>query len=377
MTRVVISGYYGFANAGDEAMLAAIVGSLKDIIPDVSITVITGNCRMTRENHNVQAVHHLNFFAIAAAIRRCDILISGGGSLLQDVTSARSLYYYLWIMKIALFFKKPVMLYAQGIGPVRGAKARRAVRKVLQRVAVIGVRDADSKAELAAMGVTKPPVHVTADAVLSMHPVDKKIGLYILKKHGITGIRRRLGIAVRNWQDHDAYKEAIAAAADELQEKQDVHIIFIPMQYPADVEAGRDIASRMKTKAVVLDGHYTTVEFMSLMGCMDAVIANRLHALIFSAIMQVPATAVLYDPKIDSFINLIGDKVCGTTEDVEAADIVADVTKKLSLGHLAPEIKARLNHLRRQSLRNAYLALRILEGRKGVRKRLQQHRRSL
>ena len=80
---------------------------------------------------------------------------------------------------------------------------------------------------------------------------------------------------------------------------------------------------------------------------------------------------------LDSFINLIGDKVCGTTEDVEAADIVADVTKKLSLGHLAPEIKARLNHLRRQSLRNAYLALRILEGRKGVRKRLQQHRRSV
>ena len=117
MTRVVISGYYGFANAGDEAMLAAIVGSLKDIIPDVSITVITGNCRMTRENHNVQAVHRLNFFAIAAAIRRCDILISGGGSLLQDVTSARSLYYYLWIMKIALFFKKPVMLYAQASAP--------------------------------------------------------------------------------------------------------------------------------------------------------------------------------------------------------------------------------------------------------------------
>ena len=231
--------------------------------------------------------------------------------------------------------------------------------------------------ELAAMGVTRPPIHVTADAVLSMHPVDKNIGLYILKKHGITGIRRRLGIAVRNWQDHEAYKDAIAAAADELQETQDVHVIFIPMQYPADVEAGRDIASRMKTKAVVLDGHYTTVEFMSLMGCMDAVIANRLHALIFSAIMQVPATAVSYDPKIDSFIDLIGDRVCGTTEDVQAADIVADVSQKLALGHLAPEIKARLNHLRRQSLRNAYLALRILEGRKGVRKRLQQHRRSL
>lgn len=266
MTRVVISGYYGFANAGDEAMLAAIVGSLKDIIPDVAITVITGNCRMTRENHKVQAVHRLNFFAIAAAIRRCDILISGGGSLLQDVTSARSLYYYLWIMKIALFFKKPVMLYAQGIGPVRGIKAREAVQKVLQRVSVIGVRDRDSKAELMDMGVTRPPIHVTADAVLSMHPVDKAIGLQILEQKGITGSRRRVGIAVRNWQGHQAYKDAIAQAADTLQQREDVDIIFIPMQHPEDVAAGRDIADRMKTRAIVLDDRYSTVEFMSLMG---------------------------------------------------------------------------------------------------------------
>ena len=106
MTRVVISGYYGFANAGDEAMLAAIVGSLKDIIPDVAITVITGNCRMTRENHKVQAVHRLNFFAIAAAIRRCDILISGGGSLLQDVTSKRSYYIILALLDWENFLGK-------------------------------------------------------------------------------------------------------------------------------------------------------------------------------------------------------------------------------------------------------------------------------
>ena len=376
MTRVVISGYYGFANAGDEAMLAAIVGSLKDIIPDVSITVITGNCRMTRENHNVQAVHRLNFFAIAAAIRRCDILISGGGSLLQDVTSARSLYYYLWIMRIAPVLQEARHALRSGIGPVRGAKPPGCARCLAARRRHRRPR-CRFQSRTGCHGRDPAAIHVTADAVLSMHPVDKNIGLYILKKHGITGIRRRLGIAVRNWQDHEAYKDAIAAAADELQETQDVHVIFIPMQYPADVEAGRDIASRMKTKAVVLDGHYTTVEFMSLMGCMDAVIANRLHALIFSAIMQVPATAVSYDPKIDSFIDLIGDRVCGTTEDVQAADIVADVSQKLALGHLAPEIKARLNHLRRQSLRNAYLALRILEGRKGVRKRLQQHRRSL
>ena len=116
---------------------------------------------------------------------------------------------------------------------------------------------------------------------------------------------------------------------------------------------------------------------MSLMGCMDAVVANRLHALIFSALMETPATAISYDPKIDSFIHLIGDRVCGTTESVTAEALASRVSQQLAQGGLEPAIKARLNHLRRQSLRNAYLALRILEGRDGVRKRLEQHRRSL
>jgi polysaccharide pyruvyl transferase CsaB len=324
-------------------------------------------------NHHVHTIHRLNLAGIAVALRRCDILISGGGSLLQDVTSERSLYYYLLIMRMALFFHKPVMLYAQGIGPVRGQKARKAVRDVLQRVAVIGVRDSESKTELASMGVTAPPIHVTADAVLSMHPVDKQIGFYLLKKAGVTGISTRVGIAVRNWQGMTAYKEAIASAADELQRTTGCRIIFIPMQYPADVEAGEDIAKRMKTEAVVLRASYSTVEFMSLIGCMDAVIANRLHALIFASIMQVPITALSYDPKIDSFVRLIGEHLAGTVEAVQADDITADVKRKLALGRVDPEVQAHLNHLRRQSMRNAYLALRVLEGKAGLRARLTKH----
>lgn len=370
MVKVVISGYYGFANAGDEAMLSAIVGSLRDIIPDIHITVITGNCRMTKEHHNVHAVHRMNFLAIAAAIRRCDILISGGGSLLQNVTSSRSLYYYLFIMRIALLFHKPVMLYAQGIGPVIGSKERQAVQRVLQRVTVIGVRDADSKAELASLGVTVPPIHVTADAVLSMHPVDKQIGFYLLKKAGVTGIRRRIGIAVRDWKGMEAFKQEIAKAADVLQTTYDARIIFIPMQYPADVRAGEDIAKAMKTEAVVLKEQYNTVEFMSLIGCMDAVIANRLHALVFASIMQVPAAAISYDPKIDSFIQLIGDTLCGTVENVTAQQLVKNVAGKLEAGQISPEIKAHLNHLRRQSMRNAYLALRVIEDKTELRTHL-------
>ncbi len=273
-------------------------------------------------------------------------------------------------MRIALFFHKPVMLYAQGIGPVLGSKERRAVRDVLQRVTVIGVRDADSKAELAALGVTVPPVHVTADAVLSMHPVDKQIGFYLLKKAGVTGIRRRIGIAVRDWKGMEGFKREIAKAADTLQKTYDARIIFIPMQYPADVRAGEDIAKMMTTESVVLKGQYNTVEFMSLIGCMDAVIANRLHALVFAAIMQIPAASISYDPKIDSFIHLTGDTLCGTVETITAQQLVKDISGKLEAGQIAPEVKAHLNHLRRQSMRNAYLALRVIEGKTELREHL-------
>ena len=362
MTNVVISGYYGFANAGDEAMLAAIIGSLQDTISDVSITVITGNCAMTKANHHVKAVHRFNLLAIMKAIASSNILISGGGSLLQDVTSARSLYYYLFIMRLALWFHKPVMLYAQGIGPVRGKQARQAVRKVLQQVDMIGVRDADSQQELRNMGVTKPPVIVTADAVLSMHRADKAIGNSILQHAGIDDTRRKIGIAVRNWQQMETYKDAIAAAADALQARYDCHIIFVPMQYPIDVTAGEDIAARMRGTATVLRDSYNTVEFMSLMGCMDVVIANRLHALIFASLMDVPVTAISYDPKIDSFIRRIGERLCGTMETVTAAAIISDVSKKLEAGTIAPSVQEKVHYLCHQSQENAALALSVLNG---------------
>ncbi len=361
MTKIVISGYYGFANAGDEAMLAALIGSLKDLMPQAEITVITGNSQLTRENHHVRTVHRLNLPGIAAALSRSDLLISGGGSLLQDVTSTRSLYYYLLIMRMALFFHVPVMLYAQGIGPVRQPKARAAVRKVLQRVQMISVRDKDSKGELERMGVTKPPIHVTADAVLSIHPADTKVGYYLLKQAGIDGVGGRIGIAVRNWQSLTRFKDEIANAADVLVQKTGARIIFIPMQYPADVEAGADIASRMHEPATVLKASYNTVEFMALMGCMDAVIANRLHALVFASIMGVPVTSISYDPKIDSFIDAIGEHLCGTMETVTAQGLVDDVLKKLSQHGISAGVKGQLNHLRRQSMRNATLALQVIE----------------
>ena len=48
MSNIVISGYYGFGNAGDEAMLAAMIEALSDLDPHLNIIVLSGNPEDTR-----------------------------------------------------------------------------------------------------------------------------------------------------------------------------------------------------------------------------------------------------------------------------------------------------------------------------------------
>ena len=132
MGKILISGYYGFSNAGDEAMLTAIVTSLKQQAPQVELTVISGHPEVTARLHPVKAIHRFNLWGILRAMAGTDLLLSGGGSLLQNVTSRMSLYYYLSIIGLAGLLGKKIMLFAQGIGPIRGRFSRFLTRLVCQ-----------------------------------------------------------------------------------------------------------------------------------------------------------------------------------------------------------------------------------------------------
>ena len=110
MVNILISGYYGFDNIGDESILRTLVSSLREHIPDCSLTVLSHNPTSTREKYGVEAVDRMSPMAILRAVKKCDMLISGGGSLLQDVTSSKSLHYYLSIIRCAEFFHKKVFI---------------------------------------------------------------------------------------------------------------------------------------------------------------------------------------------------------------------------------------------------------------------------
>jgi polysaccharide pyruvyl transferase CsaB len=364
MSEIVISGYYGFTNAGDEAMLAAMIEAFTDLEPNIKITVISGNPEDTRRRHGVHAVYRLNYPEIARILSKSDLLISGGGSLLQDVTSDRSLYYYLSIVMLAKKLGKPVMLYAQGIGPVRGSLGKNAMRVIGNMVDLITVRDEGSRLELQRLGVSKPPVHVTADPVLAMHPVDREMGRSILRRYGAEGAAPLVGISVREWKEWTYFKGILAHTADHVIEQYGARVVFLPMQWPDDFEAARKIAARMKKKATVLQEEYTTSELLSLVGNLDILIGIRLHALIFAAVMHVPMIGISYDPKIDRFMETLGERHVGTLQNVTVDTVMAKIEA------LWPEIKRpnrqreeRINALRDKAFENAELAFALIEQR--------------
>ena len=119
MNKIVISGYYGFANAGDEAMLTSIVRALRGVQPEIDLTVISGNPAETSAKHKVKSIYRFNFFKIYNALKNADMLLSGGGSLLQDVTSLRSLFYYLFII-----FNQPAQPFLLSVHHFNGQNGR-------------------------------------------------------------------------------------------------------------------------------------------------------------------------------------------------------------------------------------------------------------
>ena len=363
MKRIVVSGYYGAKNAGDEAMLAAMLEVLGDLDPELHITVISADPADTERRHGVYAVGSFDVGGIFGAVRRADLLVSGGGSLLQNVTSRRSLYYYMAVILLALLLGRRVMLYAQGIGPVTGRLPCLLMRWLGNRVSLITVRDEGSMAELRRLGITRPPMECTADPVLGIHPVDASAGRTILARCGADGTKPIVGISVRDWQGWQHYKEILAEISDAIVRELDARVVFLPMQYPEDVRTAKTIAARTAQECIVLDGEYTTSELLSLVANMDLMIGIRLHALIFAGVMGVPMIGISYDPKVDRFLRSIGEKPVNDLQDITTASVLSEVRRKWPARHACTDAGAGLlTKMRTLAARNAVLAMALVRG---------------
>jgi polysaccharide pyruvyl transferase CsaB len=299
--RFLISGYYGFANLGDEALLAEIVAGLKTRYPLAEIDVLSATPEITAHDYGVEATQRMDLRAIAKSIERCDVVLSGGGGLLQNTTSLKSLLYYAGIVRSGIQAGKKTMIFAQSIGPL-DFFGRQTVRRFCSGVTAATVRDESSRELLASLlpGVT---VERTADPVflydLPERPPD-------LAAAGLYAASDPLAIvAVRKTARFEEASAAVAVAVDALAERHGVHCAFVPFGGQADAEAATVVIRKCRSKPtlVALDG---LDAIASAIARARVVVGVRLHALILAARFGVPFLALAYDPKVDALCRDLG-----------------------------------------------------------------------
>ncbi len=328
--KIVISGYYGFKNAGDEAMLYSILRAVRSIDPAAEVTVISGKPEQTEKTFGVRAVPRFGGFSIFRKLCAADVLISGGGSLLQDVTSSRSCLYYLSLIWTAAILGKKVMLYAQGIGPIRRRWVARLMRYVLSQADAITVRDETSEQFLKTIGVTAP-IYTTADSVFFLTKEETETGRAILCAAGVPENKKIVGLSVRNWKDAATWTKSFATYIKKMAQE-DVSLVFIPMQHPDDTRMAKSLCGDNFENVYFLDGTYRAEELMSIIGGLDLLVGMRLHALIFAALSHIPMIGISYDPKIDNFLASIGQEALFPVEKFDA-DRLLRVSREILQGN--------------------------------------------
>lgn len=315
MKKVFIFGYYGFKNIGDEAILAAIVKTLRDIDVSIDISALSYNVKYTEEMHSIRGISRNNMKEIIETIKSCDIVISGGGSLLQDVTSNRSIIYYLGLIYIAKLYKKQVMFFSNGFGPVKKQWNKYLVRKIVNKVDKIILRDLDSRKAMKSIGI-KGNIDVTTDATYILKGISKERLDNILINENIKRDKPLIGISVRPWNFGRDFIKIMARFADYVTER-GYNVVFIPMQVTKDAELSKKIRDSMKNQSYIIEKEYRPEELLSIVGEVDALVGMRLHSLIFASIKGIPMIGIEYDPKIKSFLEITDQKNIGKADKLD------------------------------------------------------------
>lgn len=306
---VLICGAYGRGNMGDETILGAMVESLRAHDGDLPIWVMSRKPRLTERQNPVSSIPIFAYPRAYRVMRRARLYLSGGGSLIQDATSTRSLLFYLDSIRAAKKRGCEVMMYGCGIGPVTGEKNRRHAARTIDRyVDCIALRDPESRQELERMGVTKPTVHVTADPALLQDVSPEKLLLYrqYARQAGLREDGAYCLFALRPWGDFRKRLEVVAKAAEYAYTHFGLTPVLFQMEPDKDGEITQAVASMLSCPKVVLPVLTDGAMICALMRQMRLVVSMRLHALIFAAGQGTAVVGISYDPKVQGFMDYMG-----------------------------------------------------------------------
>lgn len=323
---ILICGYYGAGNAGDDASLAAVAGRLAAHDPAARLTA-TVRGRRGGIPTGVRTVRTLR--EIKKELKKSRLLVFGGGSLLQDATSLRSLIFYAWVLRTAERTGCPSVIWG-GVGPLTTRTARRIAARAVRRTDAVYARDSAAAAEFLSLGARRviPARDPAADTKPEDIPpeLEKSLprGRYIaFFPRSIAALRRPGGKRTGKKAD-DAFFSALTGAAQRLADGHETVPVFAAMS-PEDDAVCRRMADATGGRAIPA-GTLTPGGLVTLAAGADAVIAVRLHAAIFACSAGVPTVIVDHDPKTAGFAadaHIPALPVGGLT-----ADMIADAVMK-------------------------------------------------
>ncbi len=360
---ILICGSYGLGNTGDEAILKAILREARAAAGGEELTVLSRNPAETTARHGVAALHMFDIPGILRVMGRVRLYINGGGSLIQDATSRRSLLYYLFTLRAARWRGCKVLMYGCGIGPVSRPGDVALVRRVLNTcVDAITLREDASLAELKRFGVDKPETVLAADPVLSLQPAPEEETDALMARLGLESGGAYLGVCLRTWKGFEDKVPVIAAAVRYARDRYGLTPVFLSVNHITDGDAADLVCAHLDGPQCILRQPLSSELMLGLTSRMQAVISMRLHGLIFAAGQGVPLVGITYDPKVSGFLSYMGQELYQDLDELTCGSLRAMLDRALALRDGRDELHAAVARLRRLEQNNSDVLRRLLAG---------------
>lgn len=331
--KLLLFGYFGSGNRGDEAILESFLELYRGMRPDASFIVLSAAPEETASRYGVESAGKKDPIAALAAMKKCDAVVAPGGGLLQDSTSAASAMYYSGIIMMARLMKKPAYMLSQGIGPLRGQAARAVGGAALRRCEKIWTRDEHANEQLLSLGVAPGRAAVSADMVSALYAAGD-----INEKTSVSS-DLKIGVSLRPDRNLRKITDAINDAVIKLNAEHK-SISLLPFDNhednaPCEVAAAKFSASE-GVKAATLriensrgggdsneksDNQIFADDILRAYKNFDIFIGMRLHSLVFAALAKIPFVAISYDPKVAGFAKRCGMPVIENPEDMSAEQL--------------------------------------------------------
>lgn len=347
MKKISLINYFCLLNKGEAAILESTIKVLSGIIPDAQFSLFSFNPEIDSKRCNIRTFDMIGkiSFSITVMFRffiilfccfifrlfgfnicpsnsglqnyiESDIIISQGGDILSTTYGVKPFIYSFNNILLALILGKPLMIYANSIGPFDKKLPLFYAKFILNRVNLITVREKISERYLHSIGIDKTHVILTADAAFLLDSAQHQTIDQILLKEGIcidnnpligislSQLISRYSISKNFEENYNEYINLMGDLVNYLTNKLEATVIFIPHVIGPDKEIDDRIVGnkiyqivKEKNKVVPINNEYTPSELKGIIGRCDLFIGFRMHATIASTSMYVPTISIAYSHK--------------------------------------------------------------------------------